>query len=63
MGKVYRARDIKLNRDIPLKIPSDAFAIDDDRIARFRRARAGVRYGGAYSSNRNTAKRWDQLET
>src|SRR5262245_55601351 len=37
MGQVYRARDIKLNRDVALKIPPDAFALDTDRLARFKR--------------------------
>src|SRR5689334_8959214 len=37
MGEVYRARDTKLNRDVALKILTDAFTGDVDRIARFRR--------------------------
>ena len=37
MGEVYRARDAKLNRDVALKILSDAFINDPDRLARFRR--------------------------
>jgi hypothetical protein len=37
MGEVYRARDPKLGRDVALKILSDAFAADPDRVARFER--------------------------
>ena len=37
MGEVYRARDAKLNRDVALKVRSEAFAPDSDRLARFKR--------------------------
>ncbi len=37
MGEVYRARDTKLNRDVALKLLPEAFAADDDRLARFER--------------------------
>ena len=37
MGEVYRARDAKLNREVALKILSDAFVTDPDRLARFHR--------------------------
>jgi serine/threonine-protein kinase len=37
MGEVYRARDSKLSRDVALKVLPDAFALDPDRLTRFRR--------------------------
>jgi serine/threonine-protein kinase len=37
MGEVYRAQDTKLGRGVALKILSDAFAGDPDRLARFKR--------------------------
>ena len=37
MGEVYRARDGVLNRDVALKVRSEAFAPDADRLARFTR--------------------------
>ena len=37
MGEVYLARDTKLNRDVALKVLPEAFAADQDRLARFQR--------------------------
>ena len=37
MGEVYRARDTKLGRDVAIKVLSDGFAHDAERIARFQR--------------------------
>src|SRR4029079_11428783 len=37
MGRVFRARDTKLDRDVAIKILPEAFAHDADRLARFQR--------------------------
>ena len=37
MGEVYQARDTTLDRDVALKVLSEAFTSDPDRLARFER--------------------------
>jgi serine/threonine protein kinase len=37
MGRVFRARDTKLDRDVAIKVLPEAFAHADDRLARFQR--------------------------
>ena len=37
MGEVYRAHDKNLGRDVALKVLPTAFALDPERVARFRR--------------------------
>jgi serine/threonine protein kinase len=37
MGEVYRARDLKLGRNVALKILSSRLAIDHERLVRFER--------------------------
>ena len=37
MGEVYRARDVKLHRDVAIKVLPEAVAADPERLARFER--------------------------
>jgi len=37
MGEVYRARDLKLKREVAIKILLEEFSRDTDRVSRFQR--------------------------
>jgi serine/threonine protein kinase len=48
MGEVYRARDTKLGRDVALKILTQLFASDPERLARFEQLMASVKRREAF---------------
>ena len=45
MGQVYQATGTKLNRQVALKILSETFVADPDRLARFEREAAATQMG------------------
>ena len=40
IGEVFRARDLKLSREVALKVLPTEFALDAERVARFKREAA-----------------------
>ena len=48
MGEVYHARDTKLGRDVALKILTQLFASDPERLARFEQLMASVKRREAF---------------
>src|SRR5262245_8656335 len=42
MGEVYRARDVRLDRDVAIKVLPSVFATDRDRVTRFEREAKAV---------------------
>jgi Tol biopolymer transport system component len=59
MGEVYRARDLKLKREVAIKILPDEFAQDSDRVSRFQREAEVL----ASLSHPNIAAIYDLQET
>ena len=55
MGEVYRARDLKLGRDVALKVLPTSLAGDPERFSRFQRKRACWPHSTTRTSRPSTA--------
>ncbi len=56
MGEVHRARDPRLGRDVAIKVLSETFASDRDRLSRFEqeaRAASGLNHPAGATLPRN----------
>jgi serine/threonine protein kinase len=54
MGEVYRARDLKLKREVAIKILPEEFSRDADRVNRFQREAEVLRGNGRRSKSYST---------
>src|SRR5437588_3788812 len=59
MGEVYRARDLKLKREVAIKILPDEFSRDPDRVSRFQREAevlASLNHANMFASRRSALR-------
>src|SRR4030095_2679658 len=68
MGEVFRARDTKLGRNVAIKVLPDVFALNPDRVLRFKReaqALASINHpniGQIYGLEESGQTRWIVME-
>jgi serine/threonine protein kinase len=63
MGELYRARDTKLNRDVALKVLSENFANDPERLAGSNGKRRCFPHSTIRTSRTSTASRTPAART